>query len=249
MTGDTYQNKQGWLHRLDPRSSLILSFLLVLQVFFLNRPVWVSFALVLIHLLLLTAGISLRTSFRLWKITLPLMLMIFVLWPLFNPSGGKVLWEWSFIRITGESLESGAVTALRLPVLLLASYIPLLTQRQNRLIRGWVGLGIPYRLGLVLLLALRFLPYFRESYQQIEQARQMRGMPVKGGGMKKHLPVMITLIVWALRTSENLSFALETRGLGLEQKPTSLVVLQFRFLDGVVLLIPCASAALLWFLR
>nr|MDA3849764.1 energy-coupling factor transporter transmembrane component T [Spirochaetaceae bacterium] len=134
MTGDFYQPRRGWLHGLDPRSSLILSFVTVVSLFIISQPQWLLAALLVIHLLLFSARISLKVCLRLWAIILPLMLMIFILWPLFNTQGERVLFHWRFIKITQEALLSGAATTLRLPSLLLASYMPLMTHRQNVLI-------------------------------------------------------------------------------------------------------------------
>jgi len=243
MTGDFYQPREGWLHRLDPRSCLLMSLILMVAPFLLPGLGEMMIALLLIHLLLISASIPFKTLFRLWKILIPLMLLIILLWPLFSIEGNTVIWEWRRIRITLESLELGVMTALRLPVLLLAGYIPLLTHRQNRLIRGWVSLGVPYRIGLIIMLSLRFLPFFRESYHQIEQAQQMRGLKLKKAGLKGRLPVFVSLIVWALRTSGDISMALETRGLGYSKKPSFLTELKFKWFDWVILLLSATMLA------
>lgn len=235
MTGDFYQKKKGWLHSLDPRCSILISFLLVVDLFFIGNLTALALVFIGVHVLLWSASIPLKKLFHLWSILIPFMLMILLLWPLFNRQGDTVLLHWRFIVITRESLEEGAVTALRIPIMLLCGYIPLMTHRQNALIRAWVALGVPYRVGLILLLSLRFLPFFRESYVQIEQAQRMRGLNLKKAGLKGRLPMFVSLMVWALRTSENIGYALETRGLGYSDKPTYLVELHFRLIDWLVL--------------
>jgi len=245
VTGDFYQRKRGWLHELDPRCSIILSLLLVVDLFFIRSLPVLAAAFVLLHLLLLSASIPLKKIFRLWSLLIPLMLMIMLLWPLFNREGDTVFLQWRFIRITGESLMEGGLTALRLPAMLLCGYIPLMTHRQNGLIRAWVALGVPYRIGLIILLSLRFLPFFRESYLQIEQAQRMRGLNIKKAGLRGRLPMFVSLMVWALRTSENIAYALETRGLGYGDKPSFLVELRFRIRDWLLLAVVLLLSAFL----
>lgn len=233
---DFYQIRQGWIHRLDPRSTFLSSVILLVGLFFIGRLQTLIPVLILLHLIILTARIPLSALMKQWRQFLPLMLFILVLRPLLQRQGETLWFQWRFIEIYKESVLSAVLLALRLPLLVILCNVPLMTHQQNVMIRGFVALGLPYRMGLILILSLRFIPYFRESLERIDEAQRMRGLQLKGKGIRRILPKLVTLMVWALRTSQNLSYALETRGLGLSERPSFLVELEWKARDTAVLL-------------
>lgn len=246
--GDFYLPKTGWIHRLDPRAAFLSSVVLVVGLFFIPNLVILFPVMLLVHLLLLSARISLGVLLKQWGQFLPLMLMILVLRPLLQRQGETLWFQWRFIEIYREGVMSALLLALRLPLLVILCNVPLMTHRQNVMIRGLVALGLPYRMGLILILSLRFIPYFRESLERIDEAQRMRGLQLKGRGIRRILPKLVTLMVWALRTSQNLSYALETRGLGLSERPSFLVELKWSGRDTLTLLAALGlSAAIICF--
>jgi energy-coupling factor transport system permease protein len=86
------------------------------------------------------------------------------------------------------------------------------------MVRGFVALRMPYEWGLTLALALRYLPIFASLYGQVRDAQQARGLELAQGGLWRRLralqPVLVAMIITALRNSEHLGWALESRALG-----------------------------------
>jgi energy-coupling factor transport system permease protein len=87
------------------------------------------------------------------------------------------------------------------------------------MVRGFLELRMPYEWGLTLALALRYLPIFAGLYSQVRDAQQARGLDMARGGLWARLralpPVLVAMIITALRNSEHLGWALETRALGV----------------------------------
>ncbi|MCD6518693.1 MAG: energy-coupling factor transporter transmembrane protein EcfT [Anaerolineae bacterium] len=248
---DLYQPGDSWLHRLDPRVKFIFvlcaSLLLLLM-----RSLWVMLiALVGAQLILLSGGISWRRIGWVWRMTLPTMVLIAVLWVIFYPGEGQALLSWRFLRITPYNIAEGLAVALRIGALAFILFIWLFSTSQSALIRGLVALGLPYTWGLTLAMALRYLPTMAGIFQLISDAQRARALELDQGNplrrARAHLPIVVAMLITALRTAQNLSLALASRAFGAQRKRTHLHPLHFRPLDGLLLAgILLATAALLW---
>jgi energy-coupling factor transport system permease protein len=122
------------------------------------------------------------------------------------------------IDITAGSLAQGLLLASRLLALALIFACWLFTTDQSAMVRGFVALRMPYEWGLTLALAMRYLPIFAGLYTQVREAQQARGLDLRQGNLWHRLralqPVLIAMIITALRHSEHLGWALESRALG-----------------------------------
>ena len=102
--------------------------------------------------------------------------------------------------------------------LALAFFLWLSTTDQRELVAGFVALHMPYSWGLTLTLALRYLPILAGLFQQVVEAQQARGLDLARRGfmarLRAYRPVLVALVIGALRHSERLGWALETRALG-----------------------------------
>lgn len=219
MQFDLYVPRSSWLHHLDPRTKLLLT--LVGLTICLLFPQWAVLSAVLLsyHLLLLTAGIPWERLGWLWKRMLPLTIMILILQPFFaSPAGGQLIWEWGPLRWTVEGVLVGVVFALRVNGMAFAAAGLLFSTEPTQLVRGLVKLGLPYEWGLTVSLAIRYLPTTYGLYQSIYEAQQARGWdPGRGSFLRRarnYLPMLVAVMIAALRMADNLGMALAARGFG-----------------------------------
>ena len=129
------------------------------------------------------------------KILAVLIVFIVVLWPVFDQSGTHVLWQWGWLRLTQENLLMAAVMGLRIPALGFACFITLFTNSQTKLVRGLTSLGMPYKAGLTLATALRYIPVFFSIFQSVSEAQRARGLDLSGkvnaAGKKRNIFVRL----------------------------------------------------------
>jgi energy-coupling factor transport system permease protein len=215
---DLYVPGNSVLHRLDPRVKLLLVIESILGLFlFMQFAVAVGFLLA-IHLLLLVAGIPLQRLRILWRLLLPLTLLIPTLWLIFQPGPGEAFLMIGPLRLTWEALRQGVTAAVRLDALAFVMFLWLFTTEQTAIVRGFTALGVPYPWGLTLALALRYIPTIAEIYQQVMDAQRARGLDLESGGFWRRLqayhPILVAVLISALRTSQGLAWSLEARGLG-----------------------------------
>ena len=185
--------------------------------------------LLLLHWLYLSASIPLAKLLAVWKTLLPVGTLMGLLWILFYPSGTPILQVWIF-TITPLSIAQGIVLALRILNIGLVVTLWLYTTDSVSVVQSLVKVGVPYEWGLILALALRYIPFVQESYITISEAQQARGLNLsQGKGFQRArvmLPIFVTMMISVLRASDHVARALEARGFGAHNRArTSLYAL------------------------
>jgi biotin transport system permease protein len=115
-------------------------------------------------------------------------------------------------------VRTGAVTVVRLLALVLAAAVVTATTRVTAMVAviervcrplRWVGVR-PARIGLVLALALRFIPLISERADRIREAQAARGGSVRG--LRGLRTTVVPLLVQVLQLAHTVSEALDARG-------------------------------------
>jgi energy-coupling factor transport system permease protein len=107
-------------------------------------------------------------------------------------------------------------------------------------VRSFVKLGLPYNGGLVIAISLRYIPTFYGTYNTVAQAQQARALDLKKGSLfqrlRQYMPILVAMIISALRTADKLAKALESRALGFKgARRTCYRDIAFRPVDYVYL--------------
>ena len=215
---DVYVRRNTWLYVLDPRVKLAL---VVEAIFFtfLWPSAWAALAVAAACLLLLwLAQVPAGRIAAFLRGIVPLLVMVLVLTALFAGGPGPVLVSIGPLHVTTAGVMQGVLLAARLLAMGLAFFFWLSTTDQAAMVRGFVALRMPYTWGLTLALALRYLPILAGLFEQVREAQQARGLDLGQGQFAQRLaayrPVLIALLISALRNSERLGWALEARALG-----------------------------------
>ena len=116
----------SFLHRMDPRMKLILTFALIVIVFVSQG--FIGFGLILLFILMvaLSSGIALKYILRGLKPILFIVLFTFVL-NVFFQTGGEVIFRLGFVKITDDGLRLAFFLAARLILLVICSQLLTLT--------------------------------------------------------------------------------------------------------------------------
>jgi biotin transport system permease protein len=132
-----------------------------------------------------------------------------------------VLW-WLVALFVLHSLVTdvltGTLTVLRLLTLVLAAAVVTATTRVTAMVAviervcrplEWVGVR-PARIGLVIAMALRFIPLISERADRIREAQAARGGSVRG--LRGLSTTLVPLLVQVLQLAHTVSEALDARG-------------------------------------
>ena len=248
------------VHRLDPRTKLVL---LVLYMVALFCAKWfVSYALMLIFLITVTAlgRIPLRSMTRGLKPMLIFIILTAVL-NLFYTREGKLLFEWKFIHVYSKGVETAFFMVLRIMMLICGTFLLTYTTSPIALTDGLESLLSPlkklkvpvHELAMMMSIALRFIPTLIEETDKIMSAQKARGADFETGSLirraKALIPILVPLFVSAFRRADELATAMECRCYHGGEGRTRLKVLRFAPADYAALAIGVLLVAAVIVLR
>ena len=207
------------VHRLDPRTKLILVVLYIIALF--NTKGWISNGLILILTLLCMKIANIRLS-NIFKGLKPMLLIIVLtaLLNLFYTRGTPIHEGWI---ITWEGLDRAVKMVLRITLLITGTFLltyttsPMaLTDGLELLLNPLKKLKVPvHALTLMMSMALRFIPTLIEETDKIMSAQRARGADFETGNLiqraKALLPILVPLFVSAFRRADELAIAMESR--------------------------------------
>ncbi len=155
--------------------------------------------------------------------------------------------------LTALALEISAAMTLRFVVLVESFSVFFLTTSPDHLGLALEQTRVPYEFAFAFTTAVRFVPVLAEEAQTIMDAQKARGLELERGGflkrIKNYVPVLIPLIVSAIRRSLELAEAMESRAWGATKKRTNLYMLKFYRGDFVLLAITLGVLAVAIFVR
>ncbi len=143
--------------------------------------------------------------------------------------------------LTAVAVENSAAMTLRFVVLVESFSVFFLTTSPDHLGLALEQTRVPYEFAFAFTTAVRFVPVLAEEAQTIMDAQKARGLELEKGGFLKrirnYVPVLIPLIVSAIRRSLELAEAMESRAWGATKKRTNLYALRLHRGDFALLAI------------
>jgi len=238
LEGFKFSTLRTPVHLLDPRTKFILVISVIVPSL-LFASIYVMVALLLVQLPLLVVG---RVAKR-WALSLRagvfLSGLIFV------------------VNLFTSSLLPAIALTLRFLVLLTAFSLFFMTTSPDdlglaldkigairSLSRRW--LGYPNALSFTFTTAVRLVPTLAVDAQTVVDAQRSRGLELDKGNLLKrirnYVPILIPLLLIAIRRSLELAEALESRGFPGEEGRTSLFQLKLKRADYAI--IACSLGAI-----
>lgn len=247
---ELYLDRNTAVHRLDPRVKTFgLGAIFALALSF-NHPAYVAGAAAAI-LLLAVLGRCLVNLWRLRAIFALLFVFSAVLWPVMLRGPTEVA-RLGPVIVSRESLLYGIAVGLRLGAMVAAGLVFLSTTQVEEFTGALRRLGLPFPVSFAFSLAFRFVPTFADSAYAIIQAQKSRGLDLDTGGpltrLKRHVPLLIPAVVCAVRTTDLLAMALESRGFGSTARRTEYREMRLRWTDWLAALacVAAVAAAIWW---
>jgi energy-coupling factor transport system permease protein len=211
------------IHKLDPRSKLIIIFLFVCVIFLANNGVTYALIAIYTFMMLGLSRIPVRFLYAGLKPVIWLVLFTLVL-QLFFTKSGNLLYELGPIKIYDEGVKQGIFISLRFFFLILMTSLLTLTTTPIEITDGLETLLNPlkkvrfpvHEMALMMSISLRFIPTLMEETDKIMKAQIARGVEFNSGPIKDRIkaviPLLIPLFVSAFKRAEELAIAMEARG-------------------------------------
>lgn len=138
-------------------------------------------------------------------------------------------------------LEQAIAMTFRFIVLVSSFSLFFLTTSPDMLGLALEQSHFPYEFCFAFTTAVRFVPVMADEAQTIMDAQKARGLELEKGNFLKrirnYIPILVPLIVNAIRRSIELAEAMESRAWGATKKRTNLYVLKLKRNDYLLLLI------------
>ncbi len=230
------------LHRLDPRTKIVVIFSFVIIVFFANNTAsygWLTlFAFMVVGLSRIRIPYIIKGIMPVWF----LILFTFIL-HLFITREGEVLWQIGNFSIYQGGVLQGLTISLRFFLLVLVTSLLTLTTSPveitdaiEELLAPLKKIKVPvHELALMMSISLRFIPTLLEETEKISKAQASRGVDFRTGSIKDRIyaivPLLVPLFISAFKRAEELAMAMEARGYRGSEGRTKLRELQLNSID------------------
>ena len=255
-----YISGNSIVHRLDPRSKLVAMILLIMIVFWANNPITNLILFVVTGIFVALSEVPL--SFFIKGLRSMFFLIAFTtLFQLFFISGGDVLFEMGFIKITSYGIEQAGIIFCRFVLIIFFSTLLTLTTMPLSLATAVESLLGPlkrfkvpvHEIGLMLSMSLRFVPTLMDDTIRIMNAQKARGVDFGEGNViqkvKAMIPILIPLFATSLKRADSLATAMEARGYQGGNGRSQYRQLNWMNKDSVAILLVCVLGLILFLLK
>ena len=228
------------IHRLDPRTKLILLVVYIVALFVAQS--WISYAVMLIFLLI-TIRISTIPPKSIIRGMKPLvMILIFtgVLNIFFTREGAELVNIGDVIVITIGGVIRAVFMMARILMLITGTFLLTYTTSPISLTDGLESLMNPlkkihvpvHELSMMMCIALRFIPALIEETDKIMSAQKARGADFENGSLMERaralIPILVPLFIGAFRRADELATAMECRCYQGGEGRTKMKLLRYR---------------------
>lgn len=238
MTLGRYAPFNTVIHRMDPRSKLLMLVLMMVAVFYGYQSQVMTFVMggiifILILTILLISRISLKQLFSSLKALWIMIIILLIINVLVPPIGAsKIALSIGTYNIFWESILQSAKIILRLVMMISLTLILTATTKPLDLTYALEWYMYPLKLikfptheiAMTISIALRFIPTLLDETMRIMNAQASRGVDFEHGKVKEKIKAILSLIVplfmSAFQRSEELANAMEARGYNPRAKRT-----------------------------
>lgn len=222
ITIGQYIPGETFVHKLDPRTKILLSILFIISLFVVDK--FIGYILI-IGILALTVYIAKLQPRYLYKGLKPVFFLIIFTAVLnifmIKGTADTMIFELGFVKVYEEGLRTAAFMALRLIFLIMGTSVLTLTTSPIELTDGIesllrpIGKEIAHELAMMMTIALRFIPTLMDETDKIMMAQKARGADFETGGIiqkaKSLIPLLVPLFISSFRRADELAMAMEAR--------------------------------------
>ena len=233
------------VHRLDPRTKLLMLVVYIVALF--CAVSWVSYAAVFVFLAatISISKIPVKSIVRGMKPLIVILVFTGVLNLFFTVGEGEPLVDFWVFTIYTEGVVRAFFMVIRILMLISGTFLLTYTTSPISLTDGLESLLGPlkvfrlpvHELSMMMCIALRFIPTLIEETDKIMSAQKARGADFETGSLlqrvKALVPILVPLFISAFRRADELATAMECRCYQGGEGRTKMKILHFTYFDFV----------------
>ena len=210
------------IHRMDARIKIIMTAVFIVMLFAANSVWGLLVGIAFTILTFIISKIPGKLMLKSLKPIVPIIIFTAILNLLFIRTG-KAYFEWKFLKITDEGVDTAVFMMIRIICLIVGTSLltyttsPIdLTDAIERLLSPLKKIKVPvHELAMMMTIALRFIPTLIEETDKIMSAQKARGAEIDSGSLmaraKNVVSILIPLFISSFRRAEELATAMECR--------------------------------------
>ena len=236
------------VHRLDPRTKIILTVVYIVALFMAKFVASYALMMAVLVTCILISGVGFKALFRGMKPVIIIITLTAILNLFYNTTGTLLVHFWKLSIYTG-GVQMAVMMVLRIMMLISGTFLLTYTTSPIQLTDGIESLLGPlkklhlpiHELAMLMSIALRFIPTLIEETDKIMAAQKARGADFESGNLvekaKALVPLLVPLFVSAFRRADELATAMECRCYHGDSGRTRMKKLSFAFRDGAALVL------------
>ena len=248
------------IHRLDPRTKLIMLVVYIVALFMAVNVVSYALMAAFLFVAIKISTIPFKSIVRGMKPLALILVFTGILNLFFTTGEGEPLVDFWVITIYTEGIVRAVFMVLRILLLISGTFLLTYTTSPISLTDGLESLMGPlkkihvpvHELSMMMCIALRFIPTLIEETDKIMCAQKARGADFESGSLmdkaKALVPILVPLFISAFRRADELATAMECRCYQGGDGRTKMKLLRYRLWDfetfGVGVLLIAAVAVL-----
>lgn len=261
ITIGQYIPGDSFVHKLDPRTKIILTILYVINLFLVGKLYGYIFSIIFLAVAIIVSKVPFKFIYKGLK---PIFLLIIItsIFNIFMIKGTPetLIWKWKFFEIYQNGVVMAIKMVLRLILLIMGTSLMTLTTSPIEITDGIENLLNPlkkikfpaHELAMMMSIALRFIPTLIDETDKIMKAQKARGADFESGNImqkaKSLIPLLVPLFISSFRRADELAIAMEARCYRGGNGRTRMKRLKYTSKDaiayvGIVILI-CATVLL-----
>ncbi len=233
------------IHRLDPRTKILIAILFIVVVFLANSPVAFLLLAVSVIALVAVSKISFKVIFKGIKPIVYVLIFTALINIFLTKGDTEPLVSFWIINIYIEGIVRAVFISLRVVLLIVGTSVLLtyttspisLTDGIESLLSPLKKLHVPvHTFAMMMTIALRFIPTLIEETEKIMNAQKSRGADFTSGSLLKRakalIPLLVPLFVSSFKRADELATAMECRCYRGDKNRTKLVKLEYKKRDA-----------------
>lgn len=217
-----YVKSDSFIHKLDPRTKIILNIVYILGVFFIDNIKGYLAYFLIVFFVSFSSKIKIYHLLKALK-TISMFIILTSLFNVFFIKEGNIIFNVGFLKIYDKALITSIFVSFRVIFLILGSTILTLTTSPTELTDGFESLMKPLRklkvpvgeISLMISISLRFIPTLLDETDKIIKAQKSRGVDFESGSIVKKIknivPILVPLFINSFRRADELAIAMESR--------------------------------------
>lgn len=237
---------------LDPRTRIIIVALISTAAIVIRN----IYGLLLLLLLTLVYCFIMRlpivnTIKKLRKFLYVFISLIFIQ-SIFIKGGNGLIYLAGFKILTTEGLIIGISIIIRMSIIILSAVIIASSGTLN-IIYGLIAMKLPYEIAYMVLIAMKFLPMFKDEFTDSTTAIQLAGADLKKVPLRQKLSlytyVLTPSVINSLRRAKYISAAMECRGFRAYTDRTAYAKLKMKGLDYFSIVLTTVSIVSIFYIN